>query len=50
MSKGSNNRINIEDFITVFLETDDTINFRIQMDRGKKQEMVDTIEEIKYKI
>ncbi len=38
MCKQNDDRINIEDFVNVFIETEDTINFRIQLDRSKIEE------------
>lgn len=47
MCHSENGFINIDDFITQFLETEDTINFRIQLDKSKIDELNKGIEELK---
>lgn len=44
--KKSDGKIDIEDFIGVLIETEDTINFRIQLERAKINELLNKKEEI----
>ena len=38
--KGENEKINLSDFITQYLDTEDTLNFRIDLDKKRIEELI----------
>lgn len=48
--KGENEKMNLLEFIDQYLDTEDTLNFRINLDKKKIEELVNKKEEISHEI